>query len=116
MTRLDLLNRVITAAGLVTLAVTLGVWLSRPPLTAAPPSAPAKAAREPTPAPPPIPSGPPRTATTEVQIEVEIAPPASAAADSSVTGPAPRAVKPAWPKCEPQPRRQSRRRGLFRRR
>ena len=39
MTRLDLLNRVITAAALVALAVTLGVWLTRSPLTTAPAAA-----------------------------------------------------------------------------
>ena len=48
MTRLDLLNRVITAAALVALAVTLGVWLTRSPLTAAP--AAYSADRRPTPA------------------------------------------------------------------
>ena len=35
MSRFDLVNRVLTAAALVALAVTLGVWLTRSPLTAA---------------------------------------------------------------------------------
>ena len=79
MTRLDLLNRVITAAALVALAVTLGVWLTRSPLTAAPAATtpptvaplpspvksirPAKTLREPTlaPLPPPAPVTPTRS-------------------------------------------------------
>ena len=72
MTRSDLLNRVITAAALVALAVTLGVWLTRSPLTAAPAATtpptvaplpppvkcirPAEALREPTLAPLPPPA------------------------------------------------------------
>jgi hypothetical protein len=100
MTRPSLSNRVIPAA-LIALAVTLGIWLSRSPLTAAPPPVSAKAAPEPTPAPLPIPSGPPKTNTTEARIEVEIVPPAPNAAG---------------PKCEPQFRCQPRRRCLFRRR
>ena len=51
--KLDLLNRAFTAAALVALAVTLGVWLTRSPLTAAPAAAPVKIAPEPTLAPPP---------------------------------------------------------------
>ena len=87
----DLLNRVITAAALVALAVTLGVWLTRSPLTAAPAAAPppiaplpppvksiraAEALPEPTLAPPLHPAGAaPSTTTTEVEISYEIAPP-----------------------------------------
>ena len=114
MTRLDLLNRVITAAALVALAVTLGVWLTRSPLTAAP-----AATTPPTVAPLPSPvksSGPPRpcasrhwprcplrplsppTRTTEVQVEVEIAPQLIPPAPV-VTPPA---AKPADAKAEPQ--------------
>jgi hypothetical protein len=90
MTRSDLLNRVIAAAALVALAVTLGVWLTRSPLTAAPAATPptvaplpspvksirpAEALREPTLAPLPPPAVvTPSTVTTEVQVEVEIAP------------------------------------------
>ena len=94
--KLDLLNRAVTAAALVALAVTLGVWLTRSSLTAAPPT-PSKAAPKPTLAPPQ-----PRTttSTTEVQIEVEIAPPFPVA-------------KPAEPRPTSKPFRG---RGLFRRR
>lgn len=102
--KLDLLNRVITAAALIALAVTLGVWLTRAPLTAAPATTPVKAAPEPNLAPPP----PPPTVTPtviEVPVEVEIA----AAAE-------PPAAKPAEPNPEPRPVSQPHRRGLFRRR
>ncbi len=91
MTRLDLSNRVITTAALVALAVTLGVWLTRSPLTAAPAAAPptiaplpppvksirpAEALREPTLAPVPLPAPTPsHTTTTEVELSYEIAPP-----------------------------------------
>ena len=109
MTRLDLLNRALTAAALVALAVTLGVWLTRSPLTAATPAAPvvkpapAEALATPTLAPLPLPA--PATTTTEVQVEVEIAP-----------LPIPPAAKPADPKAEPQSNCQPHRRGMFRRR
>jgi hypothetical protein len=121
MTRSDLLNRVITAAALVALAVTLGVWLTRSPLTAAPAAIPPAA----TPVPPSVkaaealpestlaPLPPPTATTTEVQLEVEIAPAAPIAADP----PAVKATeKPANGKAEPQSNYQPRRRGLFRRR
>ena len=55
MTRLDLLSRLITAAALVALAVSLGVWLTQLPLTAAPAAPPVKIAPEPILAPPPTP-------------------------------------------------------------
>ena len=129
MTRLDLLNRVITAAALVALAVTLGVWLTRSPLTAAPAATPptvaplpspvksimpAEALREPTLAPLPPPAVvTPSTVTAEVQVEVEIAPllvpPAPVVTD-------PPAAKPADAKAEPQSNYQPRRWGLFLRR
>ncbi len=129
MTRSDLLNRAITAAALVALAVTLGVWLTRSPLTAAPAATPptvtpllppvksirpTEALPEPTLAPLPPPAGAaPSTTTTEVQVEVEIAPllipPAPVAAD-------PPAANPADEKAEPQSNCQPRRRGLFLRR
>jgi hypothetical protein len=121
MTRLDLLNRVITAAALVALAVTLGVWLTRSPLTAAPaaippaatPVPPSVKAAEALPEPTLAPLPPPTTTTTEVQLEVEIAPAAPIAADP----PAVKATeKPANGKAEPQSSYQPRRRGLFRRR
>jgi hypothetical protein len=121
MTRLDLLNRVITAAGLVTLAVTLGVWLSRSPLTAAPPSVP-NAAPEPTPAPLPIWSVLPEITAIAAQIAVETAPlpAASVVADPPPIVPArPRAAKsnPAATRSDRQPVSQPcRGRGLFRRR
>ena len=105
MTRLDLLNRVITAAALVALAVTLGVWLTRSPLTAAPAASPTKIAPEPILAPPPFPVRPAATPTIiEVPVEVEIA------------ATEPPTAKPAEPKPEPQSTDQPRRRGLFRRR
>ena len=115
----DLLNRVITAVALVALAVTLGVWLTRSPLTATqaaapvvsplPPPAkprPAEALPEPTlaPVPPPVPT-PSHTTTTEVEISYEIAPPAKTEKP---------AAKPAeTPKANHQP---SGRRSWFRRR
>ena len=104
MTRLNLLNRIITATVLVALAVTLGVWLTRAPLTAAPAAVPAKFAPEPTLAPPPTPVPPVTMPTTiDVPVEVEVAAASPAA-------------KPAEPKPEPQPIHPPRRRGLFRRR
>jgi hypothetical protein len=126
--KLDLLNRVITAAALVALAITLGVWLTRSPLTAAPaatpavapflppakPVPPAKAMPEPTLAPLPLPAPAiPTTVTTEVEIEFEIAPlpspPTPVVADPPRTEPAENPQTPA--NC-----RQYFRRGWFRRR
>jgi hypothetical protein len=125
MTRSDLLNRVITAAALVALAVTLGVWMTRSPLTAAPAATPptvaplpspvksirpAEALREPTLAPLPPPAVvTPSTVTTEVQVEVEIAPPLISPAPVVTDPPA---AKPAKPQSNYQPRRW----GLFLRR
>jgi len=98
--KLDLLNRTITAAALVALAITLGVWLTHAPLTAAP-------AAEPVLAPPPVPVRPATTPTIiEVPVEVEIA---------AIADPSP-AATPAEPKPEPKSASQPRRRGLFRRR
>jgi len=102
--RPKLLNRVITAAALLALAAALGVWLGRPPVTAAPPAqtdaarveVPAAVAPEPTLAPLPL-AVPTKTATTG-PVKVEITPAAAPAeADLQRT-------------CQP------RRRGLFRRR
>ena len=115
MTRLDLFRRVITAAVLVALAVTLGVWLTRAPLTAAPvppPVKPAEAIPEPTLAPvlPLKALSAVAPITIEVPIEVEIAASAPGAADPLPTveaaEPTPKARSPYWPN----------RRGLFRRR
>lgn len=107
MSRFDLVNLVLTAAALVALAVTLGVWLTRSPLTAAAPATPAKIAPQPILAPPPTP--PTVTPTTiEVPVEVEIAAP--------VTVPEPPAAKPVEPETEPRPACQPRRRGIFGRR
>ena len=101
--KLDLLNRTITAAALVALAITLGVWLTHAPLTAAP----QKIAPEPILAPPPVPVRPATMPTIiEVPVEVEIA----ATADPSP------AATPAEPKPEPKSACQPHRRGLFRRR
>ena len=104
--KLDLLNRTITAIALVALAIALGVWLSRAPLTAAPAAAPVKIAPEPILAPPPVPVQPATMPTIiEVPVEVEIA----AAAE-------PPAAAPAEATSEQRPAYQPRRRGLFRRR
>jgi hypothetical protein len=101
---MNLHNRILTAAALVALAVTLGVWLTHAPLTAAPDARPAKITPEPILAPPIKPAMTPTV--IEVPVEVEIA---------DATDPS--AAKPAEPKSpEPQPNRQPRRRGLFRRR
>ena len=107
MTRLDLLSRLITAAALVALAVTLGVWLTRSPLTAAPNARPVKIAPEPMLAPPPA---PPTITPTIIEVpgEVEIATP--------VAVPEPPAIEPTERKPQPHPACQPRRRGLFRRR
>ena len=113
MTRLDLLNRVITAAALVALAVTLGIWLTRSPLTAAPAATPPVKAAEALPEPTLAPLPPPTANTTEVQLEVEIAPAAPIAADPPAVKPT---EKPADAKAEPQSNYQPSRRGLFRRR
>ena len=97
--KLDILSRTVTAAVLVALAITLGVWLTRAPLTASPPAAPVKIVHEPTLAPPPPPTVTPTV--IEVPIEVEIAATDPPAAET---------------KAESRPVSQSRRRGLFRRR
>ena len=117
--KLETLNRALTAAVLVALAVTLGVWLTRSPLTAAPlpvapapvlptvKPAPSEALATPTLAPLPLPA--PATTTTEVQVEVEIAP--------LLIPPAPVVTDPpAANLAEPQSNYQPRHRGLFRRR
>jgi len=106
MTRFDILTRLITAAALVALAVTVGVWLSRPPLTAAPHVPPVKIAPEAILAPPPAGSAP---AIIEVPVEVKIA--ASAAAPPNSP-----AVKPSEPTAEPRPACPPGRRGIFGRR
>jgi len=110
--RINLLNRALTAAALVALAVTSGVWLTRSPLTAATPAAkpaPAETEESPALAPPPLPA--PAATTTDVQIEVEIASPTT-----PVVADPPPAAKPAETKREPQNTYQPRRRSLFRRR
>ena len=135
--KLELLNRALTAAALVALAITLGVWLTRSPLTAAPkPDAaptpvrpyPAKPLIPPTPragfpkptlAPLPIgfaaPAATPQTVTTDVETSYEVAP-ASVVADTPVS--APPIAKPAVRKqvCDPSDCQQSYRRRFFSRR
>lgn len=111
MIRLDFVSRVVTAAALVALAVTIGVWLTQAPLTTAPAAPPVKPA-EPLPEPKlaPTPSAP-RTAipaTIDVLGEAETVAPAAV--------PEPRAVEPAERKSQPRPACQPRRRGLFGRR
>jgi hypothetical protein len=97
--KLDILSHTVTAAVLVALAITLGVWLTRAPLTASPPAAPVKIVHEPTLAPPP----PPKVTPTviEVPVEVEIAATEPPAAEA---------------KAESRPTYQPRHRDLFRRR
>ena len=98
--KLDILSRTVTAAVLVALAITLGMWLTRAPLTASPPAAPVKIVHEPTLAPPPP---PPKVTPTviEVPVEVEIAATEPPAAEA---------------KAESRPAYQPRHRDLFRRR
>jgi hypothetical protein len=108
MPRFDLLSRLINAAALVALAVAVGVWLSRSPLTEAPDAPPVKMTPEPILAPTPTPAGV-VPATIEVPVEVEIV--ASAAA-----APEPPAAKPLEPKPEPRPICAPCRRGVFGRR
>ena len=72
--KLDLLNRTITAVAMVALAIALGVWLTREPLTAAPAAQPpARIAPDPIPAPPPPVRPAVMPTVLEVPIEVEIA-------------------------------------------
>jgi hypothetical protein len=108
MTRFDLLTRLITAAGLVALAVTLGVWLSHPSVTAAPDVPPIKITPEPILAPTPAPA---RVvpATIEVPVQVEISAPAAAPPESP-------AAKPSETTAEPRPVCPPCRRGIFGRR
>ena len=95
---MNFLKRVLTAAGLLALAVMLGIWLSRLPLTAPAPSA----AVKPTLAIPPMPITPADApATIEVPVEVQIGAPAA---------------KPAEPKPMPRYCGSPHRRGLFGRR
>ena len=104
--KLDLLNRAITAVALVTLAITLGVWLPRSPLAAAPAATPVKIVPEPVLA-PPVPVRPATMPTIiEVPVEVEIA----------ATADPPPSVAPTEPEPEAKPSYQPRRRGLFRHR
>ncbi len=97
--KLKLFSRVVTAVALVALGITLGIWLNRAPLTAAP----VNTTPEPTLAPPP-----PHTivpTVIEVPVEVEIA-------DVSERP----AAKPAEPKSESYPTFRPHHRGPFRRR
>jgi hypothetical protein len=109
--KLELLNRALVAATLIALAVTLGVWLSRAPLAAAPATTPTpvKTAPEPTLTPPPAaPAVTPLPITPtviEVPVEVEIA-----------TTAEPPAVESDGPRPESKPSCSPHRRGLFRRR
>ena len=105
---MKLLSRVLTAAVLIALAVTAGVWLARPPLAAAT-GRPTKIIPEPAEAPLPIPGVPAVSLTTptitNVPVEVEIvAEPASRCRQTGAKS------KPPQSTCQP------RRRGLFRRR
>ena len=117
--KLEMLNRAATAAVLVALAITLGVWLTRKPLTAAPapnaaptavpvpentppakPSVPLRpvAFSEPTLAPLPLgsaaPAASPRTVTTEVEISYEIAPLPTTSVVADTPTPTPPVAKP----------------------
>ena len=112
---MKLLSRILTAAVLIALAVTAGVWLARPPLAAAtarPTKIIPEPAEAPLPIPAPIPAVPVARPTTptiiEVPVEVEIAA-AAPVADH-------RRPCAAEPKPKPQSNYQPARRGLFRRR
>ena len=104
---MKLLSRILTAAVLIALAVTAGVWLARPPLAAAT-GRPTKIIPEPAWAPLPIPAAPKPT-IIEARVEAEIA---------ATAAPKPPAVKLTEKPAEtrPQPNCPPRRRGLFRRR
>lgn len=136
--KLEMLNRALAVAALVALAITLGVWLTRKPLTAAPvpanippakPSVPLRpvAFSEPTLAPLPLgpaaaPATSPRTVTTEVEISYEITPPPITSVVADTPTPTPPVAKPAeipalrQQVCPPADCQQNYRRGLFRRR
>ena len=107
---MKLLSRVLTAAVLIALAVTAGVWLGRPPLAAAT-GRPTKIIPEPAEAPLPIPGVPAASPTTptfiNVPVEVEIVAKAASEPLAAKTG---AKSKPPQSTCQP------RRRGLFRRR
>jgi len=129
MTRFELLNRTIITVALVALAVALGIWLVHSPVTAAPAAVPVpppvkpvptEALPQPTLAPPARPAVlTPTATTTEVQIEVEIAPSPDAALGAEPAS----ALRPAAksnPAAAPPERRPvlppHRSRGLFRHR
>lgn len=136
--KLEILNRALTAAALVALAITLGMWLTRKPLTAAPvptntppakPSVPLRpvAFSERTLAPLPLgpaaaPAASLQTVTTEVDISYEIAPLPITSVVADTPAPTPPVAKPAeMPAvrrqvCQPADCQQNYRRGLFRRR
>lgn len=102
----DFISRLITAAALVALAVTVGVWLTRAPLTAALTILPPVNIT-----PEPILASPPTSPTVapttiEVPVEMEIAAPIAVA-------PEPPAAKPVEPKNQPRPTVQPRRRGIL---
>jgi hypothetical protein len=118
MSRLGLLNRVITVAALVVLAVALDAWLTRAPMTAATsavvtPAEPASVETLPEPTLAPLPAA---TTTTEMKVEVEIAPlPILPAPVSVAVNPPPVPVaKRAEVTAKPQSVCKPRRRGLFR--
>lgn len=129
--KLGLLNRTLTAAALVALAIILGVWLTRKPLTAAPAPAPPAVpaipmkptpAKHPVPQPTlaPLPLGPAvaatalaSTVTTEVEVSYEIASPPIPAAPSAPAVAAPLPTPAAQPQSDCQ---YYHRRGWFRRR
>ena len=97
---MNVLNRALTVAALVALAVMLGVWLSRSPSTAAPPTA----ADAPILAPSPVPiTSVAAPIIVEMHAEAEPATPVMAA-------------KATHPKPEPRCGYPPRRRGLFGRR
>ena len=97
---MNFLNRVLTAAGLVALAVMLSVWLSRSPLTAPAPLAAVKPIVAPSPTPITLAAAP-------VLSEM----PAEGECDGSAV-----AAKPAEPKPGPRCCYAARRRGLLGRR
>jgi hypothetical protein len=109
MSRLGRLNRALIATALVALAISLGVWLTRAPLTAAPAIPAVKSLPEPTAATPPPVTHTVTPTTIEVPVEVGIAASAPVLADP------PPAVDPIEAKPGPLSIRLPRRRGPFRR-
>jgi hypothetical protein len=113
---MKLLSRILTAAVLIALAVTAGVWLAHPPLAAAtghPTKIIPEPAGAPLPIPAPIPAVPIARPTTPIIIEVPVEVEIAGAAPVAEPPPTMRAAET---KPKPQSNYPPARRGLFRRR